>query len=172
MGMPGTQDLLHRRRQRQRRRRRSGGAGGTAGGCCYRQRLTGGLAIPARINCSPFAHRITPAGLAHLHDRRPLHGKLHRGAIDRNSIGRRGLGDALYMCGRYEEAVRAGQRAVGIDAGSLEAQVGLGRALYMCGRYEEAVAAYKAALALDAGNREAHSGLGLALGRWEKDAGR
>ena len=83
-----------------------------------------------------------------------------------------GLGRALYMCGRYEEAAGAGQRAVGIDAGSIGAQVNVARgALYMCGRCEEAVRAGQRAVGIDAGSIGAQVGLGRALymcGRYEE----
>jgi tetratricopeptide (TPR) repeat protein len=65
------------------------------------------------------------------------------------------LGWAAVDLGRFVEAQRAFQTALGIDAALAEAQFGLAEALKFSGRNAEAVEAYKAYLALEPDGRDA-----------------
>jgi tetratricopeptide (TPR) repeat protein len=85
-----------------------------------------------------------------------------------------GLGVALAMAGRWEDAVGAYRRAIQLKPDGIEPHGNLGKAFSRLGRYDEAVAEYRKALGLSPeGNPMIEHSLGLALeatGRYREAA--
>ena len=68
-------------------------------------------------------------------------------------------GDHLLALGRFDDAIRAKQRARQFDPLSAAEHAGLGMALYLARRYHDAGAALRAALELSPGHSDARNGL-------------
>ena len=69
----------------------------------------------------------------------------------------------LTTLGRFDEAIREGQRAIDLDPFSLIINADLGSTLMLARRYEEAIAQLRATLALDGNFGYAHNILGSVL---------
>lgn len=72
-------------------------------------------------------------------------------------------GDAHYLSGQDEEAVRAFEQAIRLEPGNEEAVYALGRLYYQQSRPEQAIVQFKRALALNPASHRAHDNLALSL---------
>ncbi|MEQ8170446.1 MAG: tetratricopeptide repeat protein [Candidatus Eremiobacterota bacterium] len=66
-------------------------------------------------------------------------------------------GNQLYSQGKYAEAIKYYDAAIGMDANNVRAWTNKGNALYALGRYNEAVTCYDKVLTVDPGNTTARS---------------
>ncbi len=80
-----------------------------------------------------------------------------------NAAAHNETGNVLFRLDRFDEAIAAYRRAVGISANSAEFHTNLGGALCSLKRFDEALASFDAALGLDSKTAGGHFNRGLAL---------
>jgi tetratricopeptide (TPR) repeat protein len=85
------------------------------------------------------------------------HNEIHNELLDK--------GNSLCKLGKYQEAIKAYEEALGIKSDKYEAQNNKGSALAELGRYQEAINAYDQALALKPDLYEALNNKGLVLAK-------